>query len=154
MEPLHLDDYIPFILNTCLLFVGSLLITSGVNIQQYPMIFVLVPLSHIQIIGGILIIESIILGGYWCYTYFQKVTFDKAEGGYLCPRCQTLCHPDALRCSFCNRILDLPFENQFLHPDQIYPVRDAMGVCCVCGDSGNYYRNGRWFCFSHRDMGR
>ncbi len=154
METTQFEDIIPFILNTGVLLVGAWLLNSGLNFLGPAETVATLPVFYIQLTGGILVVESVFLGLAWCYVFYQKTANRDESGGYICPRCQSFCHPDASRCWFCYRDLNLPLENNLLLAKQRFMASHESNTCCVCGHSGNYYRNGRWFCFQHRELGR
>jgi hypothetical protein len=154
METAQFEDIVPFIFNTSILLVGSWLLTSGMHFGGSPWALAVFPLFYMELIGGILVSESVLLGLVWCYVFYQKTTQRDESGGYLCPRCQSYCHPDASRCWFCSRDLNLPLDTNLHTTKQHFTASTEANICCICGCTGNYYRNGHWFCFQHRELGR
>lgn len=154
MELNPLGDYLHFIMNTFLLVLGSILLTVGLNLWQPPFPLGVVIPNQILLFGGGLIVFGLFFGGFWCYTFLNKTMNESAEGGYICPRCQSMCHPDATRCWFCFCLLDISLEQIIISQSDHFDKENTVGTCCVCGGTGNYYRKGRWFCFEHRILGR
>ena len=154
MEPLHLEDYIPFLLITGMLLLGSMLLSSSTPVFQFTLNLLLLPILHFPIIGTMFLLEGIVLGGIWCYTFYQKLQSSETEGAYICPRCQAFNHPDSTNCELCFQDLDYIFELRVRTIKRQFPYPKKAGMCSVCGESGHYYRRDRWFCFHHRSQGR
>ncbi|MFX1245398.1 MAG: hypothetical protein ACFE8F_10575 [Promethearchaeota archaeon] len=154
MEPVHLEDYIPFILVTALLLTGSLLVASQTPVLELTLNLLNFPVIHLPVIGSLFLLEGLILGGVWCFTFYQKIRTLETDGYYICPRCQAYCHPDSKWCEFCYQDLDYTFEQRARSLRRIFPHPKKVGICSICGESGHYYRKDRWFCFHHRNQGR
>jgi ribosomal protein L40E len=154
MEPMHLEDYVPFLLITGLLLLGSMLIASNTPILQLTLNLFLLPIIHLPVIGLLFLLEGVVLGGIWCYAFYRKLQTSETEGAYICTRCQAFNHPDATTCEFCFQDLDYTFELRVRTIKRKFAFPNQMGVCSVCGEVGRYYRRDRWFCFLHRSQGR
>jgi ribosomal protein L40E len=154
MEPLHLEDYLPFVFITGLLLLGSMLLTSHTPVLQFTLNLFLLPVIHLPVIGTMFLLEGFVLGGLWCYTFYQKIQTSETEGTYICTRCQAHNHPDSTKCEFCFHDMDYTFELRVRTIRRKFPYPNKAGVCSVCGKAGHYYRRDRWFCFHHRNQGR
>ena len=154
MESLHLEDYVPFLLITGILLLGSMLVFSHTPILQFSLHLFLFPVIHFPVIGSLFLVEGIVFGGIWCYVFYQKLRLTETEGAYICPRRQAHNHPDSTICKFCFQDLEYTFELRTRSKNQHFAFKKTPGVCSGCGEPGNYYRRDRWFCFKHRGQGR